>query len=135
MDLEKEIRECEMELLSSENVKDQYRVGYYSGILKILTAFKNNTCGSDTVYPQSQEPNEYRYIDPHWLDKIAIGLTAGAVNYPGESWRTIPVDEHAARAMRHINLYRAGDESDDHLINASMRIMMAYVVDRIPNDA
>lgn len=130
MDLEKEIRECEMELLSSENVKDQYRVGYYSGILKILTAFKNNTCGSDTAYPQSQEPNEYRYIDPHWLDGLAMGLTAGAANHPGESWKTIPADEHAWRALRHLNSYNMGDRTENHLLNASMRCMMAYVLDR-----
>lgn len=68
--------------------------------------------------------NEYRYISPSWLDEIARGLTAGAEKHPGETWRTIPSDEHLSRAMRHINLYRMGDR------NASMRLMMAFCTTR-----
>lgn len=77
-------------------------------------------------YPQDSEKNEYRYISPAWLDAVAEGLTAGAVNHPGETWKEIPCDEHLARAFRHINLYRAGDRSEPHIVNASMRIMMAF---------
>ena len=77
-------------------------------------------------YPQDEEKNEYRYISPSWLDEIARGLTAGAEKHPGETWRTIPSDEHLSRAMRHINLYRLGDRSEPHIINASMRLMMAF---------
>ena len=81
-------------------------------------------------FPQDSENNEYRYISAMWLDEIAVGLTAGAVKHPGETWRTIPTDEHLARAMRHINLYRKGDRSEPHLINASMRMMMAFCTSR-----
>ena len=77
-------------------------------------------------YPQSAESNEYRYISPSWLDEIARGLTAGAEKHPGETWKNIPSDEHLSRAMRHINLYRLGDRSEPHIINASMRLMMAF---------
>jgi len=77
-------------------------------------------------YPQDQEANEYRYLSPAWLDAIAEGLTKGAVKHPGETWRQIPADEHLARALRHINLYRKGDRSEPHIVNASMRIMMAF---------
>lgn len=82
-------------------------------------------------FPQDSEKNEYRYISADWLDEIAVGLTAGAVKHPGETWRTIPTNEHLARAMRHINLYRTGDRSEPHLINASMRLMMAYCTSEI----
>lgn len=77
-------------------------------------------------FPQDSENNEYRYISAAWLDGIAVWLTAGAVKNPGETWRTISTDEHLARAMRHINLYRKGDRSEPHLVNASMRFMMAF---------
>lgn len=77
-------------------------------------------------YPQDQEDNEYRYLDPAWLDVIAEGLTKGAAKHPGETWRAIPTDEHLARALRHINLYRMGDRKEPHLVNASMRMMMAF---------
>jgi hypothetical protein len=82
------------------------------------------------AFPQDEEPNEYRYIDPAWIDAVAEGLTAGAKKHPGESWKQIPPEEHAARAIRHLFLFRKGDRSEDHLINASMRCMMASVMAR-----
>ena len=80
----------------------------------------------DTEFPQETENNEYRYISPAWLDAIAEGLTNGQRKYPGETWRQIPSAEHLARAMRHINLFRMGDRTEPHIINASMRLMMAF---------
>nr|DAQ29372.1 MAG TPA: hypothetical protein [Caudoviricetes sp.] len=84
----------------------------------------------DQKYPQSAETNEYRYIDFEWLDEIAEGLTAGAEKHPGETWRDIPAKEHAARALRHLSMWLAGDRSDSHIINASMRCMMARTMER-----
>ena len=84
-------------------------------------------------YPQSAEINEYRYIDFEWLDEIAEGLTAGAEKHPGETWRDIPAEEHAARALRHLSMWLAGDRSDSHIINASMRCMMARTMEREEN--
>ena len=80
------------------------------------------------TYPQDEEQNEYRYIHYGWLDKVAEGLTAGARKHPGETWRKIPAKEHAARALRHLSLWLAGDRSDSHIINASMRCMMAFAM-------
>lgn len=85
---------------------------------------------AEQKYPQSAESNEYRYIDFEWLNEIAEGLTAGAEKHPGETWRDIPAKEHAARALRHLSMWLAGDESDTHLINASMRCMMARAMER-----
>lgn len=79
-------------------------------------------------YPQDEEENEYRYINAAWLDRLAEGLTAGAQKHPNETWKDIPAAEHAARAMRHLNLFRKGDRSEPHLVNASMRCMMAFVL-------
>jgi hypothetical protein len=81
-------------------------------------------------FPQDTEENEYRFIVPKWLDEIAKGLTKGAVKHPGETWRTIPSEEHAARAIRHLNMYLMGDRSEPHLVNASMRVMMAFATQR-----
>ncbi|UZD42786.1 dATP/dGTP diphosphohydrolase domain-containing protein [Selenomonas sputigena] len=77
-------------------------------------------------YPQDTEQNEYRYLDFAWLDEMAKGLTAGAEKHPGETWRQIPTEEHAARAIRHLSMHLTGDTSEPHLVNASMRCMMAY---------
>lgn len=77
-------------------------------------------------FPQDSEENEFRYFSPRWLNEIAKGLTAGAKKHPRETWRTIPCVEHLCRAMRHIVLYLMGDRGEPHLINASMRLMMAF---------
>ena len=90
----------------------------------------DSSAKSAKPYPQDTEEDEYRYIDASWLEAVARGLTAGAKKHPGETWRQIPPEEHAARAMRHLNLYRAGDRKDTHLINAAMRCMMAYATEK-----
>lgn len=90
----------------------------------------DSSAKSAKPYPQDTEEDEYRYIDAGWLEAVARGLTAGAKKHPGETWRQIPAEEHAARAMRHLNLYRAGDRNDTHLVNAAMRCMMAYVTEK-----
>ena len=85
---------------------------------------------AEQKYPQDEEKNEYRYIDCGWLDKVATGLTAGAKKHPGETWKDIPAREHTARAFRHLSLYLKGDVTEEHLVNASMRCMMAWVMER-----
>lgn len=42
----------------------------------------------------------------------------------------LPRREHLYRALRHINMALMDDASDNHIINASMRLMMADVVGR-----
>lgn len=77
------------------------------------------------VYKQTKEPDEFRYFEPLWFKEMAKGLTAGAVKYPGETWKQIPSREHVFRAMRHLNEYLLkGDEED--IIHASMRCMFAF---------
>jgi hypothetical protein len=81
-------------------------------------------------YPQDKELNEFRYLSPAWINAVATGLTAGAEKHPGETWRSIPAEEHAWRAVRHLILWLAGDREDKHLDNASMRVMMAWETDK-----
>jgi hypothetical protein len=117
---------CELKMpkLTDEQIKQlQDAMERESGELKI-----------DSDYPQAHEPNEYRYLSPAWLDEIAKGLTAGQEKYPGETWRKIPAKEHAWRAVRHLVLYLMGDKADTHLVNASMRCMMAFETDATAND-
>ena len=85
---------------------------------------------TEQKYPQSVEPNEFRHLNYPWLNEIVIGLTAGAEKHPGETWHDIPAKEHAARAVRHLSMWLAGDRSDKHIINASMRCMMAWVMEQ-----
>ena len=82
------------------------------------------------AYPQDSEENEFRFMSPFWLNEIAKGLTKGDKKHPGATWKQIPATEHAWRAIRHLILFLMGDKTDDHLINAAMRVMMAFEVSR-----
>lgn len=86
-------------------------------------------------YIQTPENNEYRYIQPKWIDAVAEGMTENAKKYPNETWKQIPADEHAARAIRHLNLYRLGDTSENHLVHASVRAMMAFETHKEDNSS
>jgi len=129
-EIEKTKQFCESALARGKLLE----VNYYHGVFDTLKRLQKHLAGDSDVksaaYPQAAEENEYRYIDAGWLDRVACGLTAGASKYPGQTWRGIPAEEHVARAIRHLNLYRMGDRQEEHLINASMRCMMAYVTDR-----
>ena len=125
-----EKEECRSDVAESPVTPFEHKTGisYSTGKRKPLRS--DSSAKSAKPYPQDVEEDEYRYIDADWLEAVARGLTAGAKKHPGETWRQIPPKEHAARAMRHLNLYRAGDRKDTHLINAAMRCMMTYATEK-----
>ena len=111
---------------AAEKIIRDFMAGYVRTNHNNPLPSENKRPGMGLTFPQDDEKNEYRYLYPAWLDAIACGLTAGNKKHPGATWKTIPAYEHAARAMRHINLFMMGDASDNHLANASMRLMMAF---------
>lgn len=117
---------CRSDAAESPVIPIERKMGISYSVDKNRPLRSDSSAKSARPYPQDTEEDEYRYIDAGWLEAVARGLTAGAKKHPGETWRQIPPEEHATRAMRHLNLYRAGDRKDTHLINAAMRCMMAY---------
>lgn len=59
------------------------------------------------------------------LRLLAQCLGFGKRKYGFENWKKIPIEEHLAHAMNHINEWRAGDRSEPHLVNAMARITFA----------
>lgn len=125
-----EKEECRSDVAESPVTPFEHKTGISYSVDKSKPLRSDSSAKSAKPYPQDVEEDEYRYIDADWLEAVARGLTAGAKKHPGETWRQIPPEEHAARAMRHLNLYRAGDRKDTHLINAAMRCMMAYATEK-----
>lgn len=128
---EDEKTECRSDAPESPTRPSKHETGISYSTDKNKPLRNDSGAKSAKPYPQDTEEDEYRYIDAGWLEAVARGLTAGAEKHPGETWRQIPPEEHAARAMRHLNLYRAGDRKDSHLINAAMRCMMAYATEKV----
>lgn len=81
---------------------------------------------SNRLFPQHPEPNEYHFLVPGWIDALALGMTAGHESHPEDAWTTIPATEHLWRAARHIIMYLSGNRTEDHIMHASMRLMMAW---------
>ena len=127
---EAEKEKCPSDATESPVTPFKRKTGISYSVGKDNPLRSDSSAKSAKPYPQDTEEDEYRYIDADWLEGVARGLTAGAEKHPGETWRQIPPEEHAARAMRHLNLYRAGDRKDTHLINAAMRCMMAYATEK-----
>lgn len=71
----------------------------------------------------------YDLIPPHALWRVAMLYARGAQKYGENNWQKgIPSQQMLASAMRHIEAYRRGDDSEDHLAAAVWNVlaMMQY---------
>lgn len=68
----------------------------------------------------------YDLISTHGLRRLAVHYENGAVTYGDDNWQKgQPVSRFLDSAMRHINQYRAGDRSEDHLSAVSWNALAA----------
>lgn len=71
----------------------------------------------------------YDLIPPHALWRVAMLYTRGAAKYGENNWQKgIPSQQMLASAMRHMEAYRRGDNSEDHLAAVVWNVlaMMQY---------
>jgi hypothetical protein len=71
----------------------------------------------------------YDLIPPHALWRVAMLYARGAQKYGENNWQKgIPSQQMLASAMRHIEAYRRGDDSEDHLAAVVWNVlaMMQY---------
>lgn len=62
----------------------------------------------------------YDLITPHGLKRLAAVYAEGAAIHGPRNWeRGQPVDVVLNHALRHLNLWRAGDRSEDHIAKAA----------------
>lgn len=73
---------------------------------------------------QSAVPYRCDLMPPRAYLRVAEVLKKGA-HHGEENWRKITVKEHLNHALGHIHLHLSGDTSEDHLANASCRMLMA----------
>jgi len=66
----------------------------------------------------------YDLITPVGLRRIAETYAEGAVKYTPRNWeKGIPASNLLNHAMRHVELWRGGDRSEDHLAHATWNLM------------
>lgn len=65
-------------------------------------------------------------IFPHAIQAIADVLNNHAIDH--SPWQGESAATHAEKALRHLALWSAGDESDDHPANSLSRALMAFEV-------
>ena len=64
------------------------------------------------------------------LRAIAACMHRGSEKYGEKNYQLIDVPAHLNHALRHVFLFLEGDTSEDHLVNASTRLLMALELDR-----
>ncbi len=73
---------------------------------------------------QSKISTRFDLMPPDALIRIAEVLAKGS-HYGKDNWRLIPKGDHLNHAMNHLAMYLKGDTSEDHLGNATCRLMFA----------
>ena len=85
------------------------------GQTKFFTGAVRGTDAGDT---------RYDLITPIGLRRIAETYAEGAVKYSPRNWeKGIPASNLINHAMKHIEQWRAGDTSEDHLAHAVWNLM------------
>lgn len=75
---------------------------------------------------QSDSPCRMDLVPASALLEVSCVLKQGADKYgEDKNWKMIPVDEHLNHAATHIYGYLAGDTSENHLANATCRLLFA----------
>ena len=104
-----------------------------SGTFQLLDAGRNSPIvEAEPGSLGKQSPTNYRFdlMDSRLQLEIANVFHTGAEKYGEDNWRYISAKNHINKALIHIHGHLAGDHSDDHLVHAIVRMLMASVVER-----
>lgn len=76
--------------------------------------------GTGAVRSADAEASRYDLITPVGLRRLAETYAEGAVKYGDNNWlKGMPSGDLFNHLLKHINQYRAGDRSEDHLAHAA----------------
>ena len=97
--------------------------------MSYMTPLHTNVAGGK----QSHVARDYTLIPQEALASLARVMYNGALKYSKDNWKLIHKRDHLNHALNHINLYLAGNTSEDHLAHATTRLMMALELEVIEN--
>lgn len=81
---------------------------------------------------QTKLSGDLTLLPPQALLEISKVLKSGAEKYGIDNWRKISVQENLNHALYHIVRYLMNDTSENHLVNASCRVLFALDVKERP---
>jgi hypothetical protein len=106
------------DLKSKKNNKEQI----IPGVGKESETTVNNQGGK-----QSKLIYAFDAIDPQAMFAIAKVLQEGREKYGyDENWRKISPNDHYNHLLTHLNAWKSGDKTDEHLAHGLCRMMMLY---------
>ena len=79
---------------------------------------------------QSRIDERFDLIPQNALRLIALCVARGAKKYGVDNWKKISSRDHVSHAMRHISLHVSGDKSEEHLVNATTRLLFALEMEK-----
>lgn len=81
------------------------------------------THASGAVRSADAKDVRYDLISPHFLEAMAKTYAEGAAKYGDNNWlKGFPASDLLNHALRHINLWQTGDDSEDHLAHAAWNL-------------
>ena len=79
---------------------------------------------SGAVRSSDADDERYDLITPIGLRRLALTCAEGAAKYSEHNWlKGIPASCLINHALRHINLWLMGDNTEDHLAHATWNLM------------
>lgn len=82
------------------------------------------THATGAVRSTDADGHRYDLIDPLFLERIAATLATGAARYGEHNWlKGFKFSDVLNHLIRHVELFRQGDASEDHLAHAACNLM------------
>lgn len=110
-----------------EDVEDTFNQSTDEWIEEEGTTFKSMLDNLETGALKSNQSGRGRYdlISPYMLEGLALHLEKSLEKYEeGNYKKGIPIKRYISSIMRHLNQFRSGDRTEDHLSAIVANVMM-----------